>query len=146
MEKRELTRLELVLKSPDELPVAAEQLIRFCGDIRVVAFYGEMGAGKTTFIRSVCRALGVAENISSPTFSLINEYLAGNGVQVYHFDFYRLNKPEDALQLGLEEYFYSGCWCFIEWSEKILNLLPEQRVEVRIHPEGSTRTITFSYV
>ncbi len=128
----------------DQLPTIAEQLLQLCGDCRIVAFIGPMGAGKTTFIRSICAIMGVKENVSSPTFSIANEYRSESMGRIFHFDFYRLNRPEEAFQIGVDEYFTSGDWCFIEWPEKILNLLPEQRVEVRIESNGTTRMITLN--
>jgi len=99
---------------------------------RVFAFYGGMGAGKTTFIKALCRELGSADYVTSPTFALINEYSTSNGSVIYHFDFYRIKKIEEAFDLGYEDYIYSGNYCFIEWPEMIESLLPEGIVEVRI--------------
>jgi tRNA threonylcarbamoyladenosine biosynthesis protein TsaE len=99
---------------------------------RVFAFYGAMGAGKTTLIKAICRALGSEDNITSPTFALINEYSTGQQSVIYHFDFYRIKKLEEAYDLGYEDYIYSGNYCFIEWPEMIESLLPEGIVEVRI--------------
>jgi tRNA threonylcarbamoyladenosine biosynthesis protein TsaE len=92
---------------------------------KVILFNGEMGAGKTTFIKAICKNLGVADLTSSPTFSLVNEYQIPKNQLIYHFDFYRLKKEEEALDMGIDEYLYSGNWCFIEWSEKIPNLIPK---------------------
>lgn len=131
--------------TPDVLSSVAKELITACGKQRVIAFYGEMGAGKTTFIRSICQELGVTENVSSPTFSIINEYKMPNEGKVFHFDFYRLNRLSEAAALGLEEYFESGDWCLVEWPEKILNLLPAHHAEVRIQVSGSSRLITFKH-
>ena len=99
---------------------------------RVFAFYGAMGAGKTSFIKAVCENLGVIDVITSPTFAIVNEYGLLDGNSVYHFDFYRINKEEEAFDLGYEEYFYSGRFCFIEWPEMIEGLLPENCIAVRI--------------
>lgn len=99
---------------------------------RIFAFYGAMGAGKTTFIKALCRELGSNDNITSPTFALINEYSTANGSIIYHFDFYRIKKLEEAYDLGYEDYIYSGNYCFIEWPEMIESLLPEGIVKVRI--------------
>jgi tRNA threonylcarbamoyladenosine biosynthesis protein TsaE len=139
------TTLRFEVTSPAGLSVVADELLRFCGHRRIVAFFGEMGAGKTTFIRELCGRMGVRENVSSPTFSLINEYRTERGEPVYHFDFYRLNRPEEALSIGVEEYFTSGALCLVEWPEKILNLLPDDRVDVTIVVEGHHRIITFAY-
>lgn len=128
-----------------ELSGLADDLIGFCGNRRVVAFFGPMGSGKTTFIRAVCERLGVEENVSSPTFSIVNEYRTVSGEPVFHFDFYRLERPEEALAIGVEEYFITGDWCFVEWPEKIINLLPEDRVDVRIEADPVARKIIFSH-
>ncbi len=109
---------------------------------RVFAFYGKMGAGKTTFIQAICRYLGSKDNITSPTFALINEYNTPAGA-VYHFDFYRINDMSEAFDLGYEDYFYSGNYCFIEWPEKIEPLLPDKVVAVHIQvDENENRLIT----
>jgi tRNA threonylcarbamoyladenosine biosynthesis protein TsaE len=117
--------------SVEELSDVAEQLLAAAQDARVFLFYGEMGAGKTTFIKAICTALGVTDGTSSPTFSIVNEYGSPDG-PVYHFDFYRLKKESEALDLGYEEYLYSGQYCFIEWPERIAGLLPEHAAEVFI--------------
>ena len=124
------------------LPAAAREFLRQVGDRpRVVAFYGAMGAGKTTFIRALCEALGTHDAINSPTFALVNEYATASGL-IYHFDFYRIRTLDEALAIGTEDYFDSGSWCFIEWPERIESLLPPEAVRVRIaeQPDGS-RTI-----
>ncbi|MFT5647427.1 MAG: tRNA threonylcarbamoyladenosine biosynthesis protein TsaE [Aureispira sp.] len=105
---------------------------------KVILFYGEMGAGKTTFIKQLAKELGVKEATSSPTFSLVNEYQAMNNQVVYHFDFYRLKKETEAMDMGVEEYLYSGNWCFIEWAEQIPNLIPELHsiISIKELPDG----------
>ena len=109
----------------------------------VVCLEGDLGAGKTTFIKALCDRLGVDDNVCSPTFTIVNEYRAADGDSVFHFDFYRIDSLREAQDLGLEEYFYSGCFCFMEWPEKIADLLPEETVEVRIEPlDESTRKIS----
>lgn len=110
----------------------ARQFVEEQSDGRVFAFYGQMGAGKTTFIAAVCKALGIEEPVNSPTFAIVNEYVADNGETVYHFDCYRLNTLRDALNIGIEEYFASGNICFIEWAENIEELLPADTVRVNI--------------
>ncbi len=102
---------------------------------RVFALYGAMGAGKTTFIKAVCRVLGVVDIVQSPTFSIINEYKTVTGDPVFHFDFYRIRKTEEVFDIGYEDYLYSGSYCFIEWPEMIENLLPEGTVRIRISGE-----------
>jgi tRNA threonylcarbamoyladenosine biosynthesis protein TsaE len=120
------------IKDISALRSTAKQLLNHFPEDRIFAFYGTMGAGKTTFIKALCRELGSQDNITSPTFALINEYSAGNGSVIYHFDFYRIKKLEEAYDLGYEDYIYSGNYCFIEWPEMIQSLLPERIVEVKI--------------
>lgn len=112
---------------------------------KVILFHGEMGAGKTTLIKELCRTLGVQGATSSPTFSLVNEYEAANNQLVYHFDFYRLNKEEEALDMGVDDYLYSGHFCFIEWAEKIENLIPPVHsvITIAVLPDGN-RSLTLS--
>lgn len=99
---------------------------------KTLLFYGEMGVGKTTLIKEICKELGVLDNISSPTFSLVNEYQTSQNETVFHFDFYRIEDEEEALDMGIEEYFYSNDWCLVEWPENIKNLLPLDAVEIRL--------------
>ncbi|HKI89321.1 MAG TPA: tRNA (adenosine(37)-N6)-threonylcarbamoyltransferase complex ATPase subunit type 1 TsaE [Draconibacterium sp.] len=125
------------------LKKAAKKLISEFPDQRVFAFYGKMGAGKTTFIQSICRNLGTTDNITSPTFALINEYKTPENNSLFHFDFYRIKDLEEAFDLGYEDYFYSGNYCFIEWPERIEPLLPENVVEVKIEvEEDETRNLS----
>ncbi|HZY36039.1 MAG TPA: tRNA (adenosine(37)-N6)-threonylcarbamoyltransferase complex ATPase subunit type 1 TsaE [Mucilaginibacter sp.] len=134
----------MILYAPtlNELFLAASELVAFSENSRIFLFYGEMGAGKTTLIKSVCEYLGVTEPVTSPTFSIVNEY-QGRDEKIYHFDFYRLKNETEALDMGYEEYFYSGAYCFIEWPEKIANLLPAHYVSVKIEVTGdSSRQIT----
>ena len=114
------------------LQKSAQLLLEHFPEERIFAFYGAMGAGKTTFIKALCRELGSADYVTSPTFALINEYSTNGGSVIYHFDFYRIKKLEEAFDLGYEDYIYSGNYCFIEWPEMIELLLPEGIVEVRI--------------
>lgn len=129
-----------------DLETAARQFVEAMGDNTVFAFYGKMGAGKTTFIKEVCTLLGVTDNITSPTFAIVNEYRSDiAGELIYHFDFYRIKKLEEVYDLGYEDYFYSGALCFIEWPELIEELLPGNTVKVTIEEEADgARVLTLS--
>jgi tRNA threonylcarbamoyladenosine biosynthesis protein TsaE len=120
-----------IVFSLDQIQEAAEQILAQKPN-KIILFNGEMGVGKTTLIKQLCKSLGVEDATSSPTFSLVNEYYTINNDIVYHFDFYRLNKETEALDMGVDDYLYSGNWCFIEWSEKIENLIPEEHSVVTI--------------
>jgi len=120
------------VESEAQLETAADELLKFAGDKKVFLFEGEMGAGKTTFIKSICKVLGVEQLVSSPTFSIVNEYPSPNG-PVYHFDFYRLKHESEAFDLGYEDYFYSGNYCFVEWPSRVQNLWPDNSIMVDIH-------------
>ena len=125
--------MEIKINSLEEIDDAARQFIASMGDSKVFAFYGKMGAGKTTFIKAVCEALGVDDVITSPTFAIVNEYQsATTGESIYHFDFYRIKKLEEMYDMGYEDSFYSGCLCFLEWPELIEELLPEDACKVTI--------------
>ena len=134
------------LENLSDLPAAAEKLMKFAGDEKIFLFKGDMGAGKTTFIKSLCKYAGIDENVTSPTFSIVNEYRSAE-TRIYHFDFYRLKKQEEALDMGYEEYFYSGNYCFIEWPEKIESLLPQHyiRIDIQVYPDGK-RSLTFTKI
>lgn len=135
--------MEIILKNIDGIRNAAQEFIDKMGDNTIFAFYGKMGAGKTTFIKAVCEALGVKDVINSPTFAIVNEYLAGNGEPIYHFDFYRIKKEQEVLDIGYEDYIYSDCLCFMEWPELIEDLLPEDTVKVTIEEkEDGSRIIS----
>jgi tRNA threonylcarbamoyladenosine biosynthesis protein TsaE len=128
-----------------DLNEIAHVFIKKAGDRRVWLLHGEMGSGKTTFIKILCNQLGVSDVMSSPTFSIVNEYLSDHNTKVFHFDFYRIKTEAEAYDIGAEEYFYSGNYCFIEWPEKIPSLIPAERVEVSITPENQTyRTLAIS--
>jgi tRNA threonylcarbamoyladenosine biosynthesis protein TsaE len=116
--------MEFIAKSINDLNHISKQLIEQIGTTKVVLFNGEMGVGKTTLIKQLCKNLGVTENTSSPTFSIVNEYKTDRNQSVYHFDFYRIDNEQEALDFGYEDYFYSNSFCFIEWAEKIPNLIP----------------------
>lgn len=134
--------MKIEVKDLGELKEAAQQVVKTFSDDRIFLFYGSMGAGKTTFINELCLALGVTEHTSSPTFSIVNEYSIPQG-SIYHFDFYRLKNEIEALDMGYEEYFYSGDYCFVEWSEKIPNLIPLHYVKIAIEVlENQHRLIT----
>ena len=135
----------LSIKNIDELPNAVKQFIEAMDDRTVFAFRGEMGAGKTTFITELCRQLGVEDIANSPSFSIINEYRSDTTAElIYHFDFYRIESEEEAFDLGTEDYFDSGALCFIEWPERIENLLPGDTVEVVISVNQSDNSRTIS--
>lgn len=123
----------------EDIQQAASQFVAAMGESTVFAFYGKMGAGKTTFIKAVCRELGVEDTVNSPTFAIVNEYEDRSGEPVYHFDFYRIKRLSEAYDMGCDEYFYSGRPCFIEWPELIEEVLPQETVRVDICelPDGS---------
>lgn len=129
----------------DGIREVAEKLVETMGTIRVCALEGEMGAGKTTLVRAIGRVLKVSDTMSSPTFSIVNEYHTTGGGNIYHFDFYRIKNEAEAYDVGTEEYFYSGSYCFVEWPERIPSLLPEAHVYVKIFAtDSSHRTIEIS--
>ena len=137
--------MQLNVASTEALPEAARTFVRAIDQATVFAFYGKMGAGKTTFIKAVCEELGVTDVVNSPTFSIVNEYRSDTtGELIYHFDFYRIQRLEEVYDMGYEDYFYSGALCFVEWPELVDELLPGDAVKVQIEeqPDGS-RTITF---
>ncbi len=125
------------INSIEELQDAAQKILEAFQGERIFAFYGKMGAGKTTFIKSICRKLGSIDNITSPTFALVNEYDTPNSGSVFHFDFYRLKNFEEALDIGFEDYIFSNNYCLMEWPEKIEELLPTELVKVTIEETDS---------
>lgn len=133
------------ITSLESIREAAHQFIAAMGDNTVFAFYGKMGAGKTTFIKALCEELGVTDVINSPTFAIVNEYRSDTtGELIYHFDFYRIRKLEEVYDMGYEDYFYSGALCFIEWPELVEEVLPGDAVSVRIDEEADgSRSLTF---
>ncbi|MDD6552419.1 MAG: tRNA (adenosine(37)-N6)-threonylcarbamoyltransferase complex ATPase subunit type 1 TsaE [Prevotellaceae bacterium] len=136
--------MKITIDSLDHIQQAAQEFIKNMGKGKVFAFYGKMGAGKTTFIKAICEVLGVEDVITSPTFSLVNEYTAGDGSSIYHFDFYRIKKIEEVYDMGYEDYFDSGNLCFLEWPELIEDLLPEDatKVTITVQDDGS-RVVEF---
>lgn len=136
--------MKIKIDSLENIRAAAKEFIGNMGCGKLFAFYGKMGAGKTTFIKAICEELGVEDTITSPTFALVNEYTSGNGFPIYHFDFYRIKKVEEVYDMGYEDYFYGGNLCFLEWPELIEDLLPEDAVKVNISTEeDGSRTVTF---
>lgn len=142
--------MEIAINNLSNIREAAREFICHMGDRKVYAFYGKMGAGKTTFIKAICEELGVEDVITSPTFAIINEYSISTPHSpltsdvIYHFDFYRIKKLEEVYDMGYEDYFYSGALCFIEWPELIEEVLPEDAVKVQIiEKEDGTRAILF---
>lgn len=135
--------MEIKINNLEDINTAAKQFINAIGDRTVFAFYGKMGAGKTTFIKAVCEALGVDDVVTSPTFAIVNEYRTDTAELIYHFDFYRIKKLEEVYDMGYEDYFDSGALCFIEWPELIEELLPADvvKVNITVNPDDS-RLIT----
>ena len=136
--------MEIKIQDIEHIREAAREFIEHIGERRVFAFYGKMGAGKTTFVKAICEELGVEDVITSPTFAIINEYTSAKDDTIFHFDFYRIKKLEEVYDMGYEDYFYSGALCFIEWPELIEEILPDDAVRVNIiEQEDGSRTITF---
>lgn len=135
---------EVTIQNVADLDRAATEFLDKIEDNTLVAFYAPMGAGKTTFTTAICRILGVTDPVGSPTFAIVNEYMRQNGEPMYHFDFYRINKLSEAVEIGLYDYLDSGCLCVMEWPENIDELLPEETVKVTfaINADGS-RTLTW---
>ena len=132
--------LVITCKAIEELPGAASEILHFAGDVKVLLFFAPMGAGKTTLIKEICRKLGSDDNFSSPTYSIINEYGYPGG-KIYHIDLYRLKDATELLDLGMEEYLQSGNYCFFEWPELALDLVPSSYINVKIELKGETREI-----
>ena len=134
--------MEIIINSLNDLPLVAQELLAIYKDKRVFAFFGEMGAGKTTLIKQLCDQLLVIERVNSPTFSIINEYFSSSNQTIYHADFYRIKNEQEAINIGFLDYLYSGSYCFIEWPENIYNLLPQDSVKVAIQILEGKRIIT----
>ena len=130
----------------EQLPEVARNLLDTFSEERFFAFFGKMGVGKTTLIKELCAVLGVKDNVCSPTFAIVNEYSDSDGEPVYHFDFYRLKSVAEAYDIGYEEYFYSGCYCFTEWTEKVEELLPEHYVRVEIEETDGVRILNANII
>jgi tRNA threonylcarbamoyladenosine biosynthesis protein TsaE len=137
--------MDIIIRDKKHLPGAAEKFLRYFGDKRIFAFYGSMGAGKTTIIKSICKALGAIDIVSSPTFTLVNEYRTARGETLYHIDFYRIKKQEEVFDFGIEEYIDGMCQCFIEWPELVEDILPPETLKIRISVgENEERTLHIS--
>ena len=128
-------------QSEKKLLVIAQELLQSFPNTKKLAFYGEMGVGKTTFSKAICNVLQVQDLVSSPTFSIVNEYLSEQNGKIYHFDFYRLKDEQEAFDMGYEDYFYSDAYCLVEWPEKVENLLPSSFAKVQIQAENGERII-----
>ena len=135
---------EVIIRDTADLDRAAAEFLEKIGDNTLVAFFAPMGAGKTTFTTALCKALGVTDPVGSPTFAIVNEYLRADGDYMYHFDFYRINKLSEAVEIGLDDYLFSGCLCIMEGPENVEELLPEDtlRVNITVNPDLS-RTLTW---
>ena len=131
----------IAIESLESIDAAAKEFAEALGENRIVAFYGSMGAGKTTFISALCRYFGVEDDVCSPTFTIVNEYRAADGDSIFHFDFYRIDSLKEAVDIGFEEYLYSGSLCLIEWPEKVEQLLPEETLNVKITATGDDSRI-----
>ena len=134
--------MEFIINSLDEIPEVANKIINKL-QYKLITFEGEMGAGKTTFIKEFVKALGTNDDVSSPTFSIVNEYETDSGI-VYHFDFYRLNHEEEALDFGIEEYLYSNQYCLMEWPNKIANFIPDEHHTITIENVDGVRHLNFN--
>jgi tRNA threonylcarbamoyladenosine biosynthesis protein TsaE len=124
--------MRIIISNLKELRSAAEAVLKNFPDDRIFAFYGAMGSGKTTIIKAVCEYLGAADLVSSPTFTIVNEYRTRGGSSLYHIDFYRIRKPDEVFDFGIEEYLSDGSYCFMEWPELVESILPENMVRIRI--------------
>jgi tRNA threonylcarbamoyladenosine biosynthesis protein TsaE len=136
--------MHITISSIEQIQEAAHQFLEAMGNRKLFAFYGKMGVGKTTFIKAICEQMGVTDVINSPTFAIVNEYLDGDQRPIYHFDFYRIRKPAEVLDIGFEDYINSDAYCFMEWPEMIEGFLPEETVKVTMEEQDDgSRTVTF---
>lgn len=136
--------MKIVVNCISELNKISQSIINRIGDKDIICFYGEMGVGKTTLIKVLCEKLGVKDNVSSPTFSIVNEYVLLDGESIFHFDFYRMGKEEEAFDMGYEDYFYNGDLCLIEWPEKVKSIIPEDIMRIDITKNKDQRIIEIS--
>jgi tRNA threonylcarbamoyladenosine biosynthesis protein TsaE len=133
--------MDLIIKDKRHLPAAAKQLLKYSENKKIFAFYGSMGAGKTTIIKAVCEYLGAIDTVTSPTFTLVNEYKTASGESLFHIDFYRIKKQEEVYDFGIEEYLSGNSYCFLEWPELIEELLPPETIAVRISVDNLEQRI-----
>jgi len=138
---RQKTDMEILIKDKKHLPSAAKKLLEHAGVKRIFAFYGSMGSGKTTIIKAICEVLGAIDIVSSPTFTLVNEYRTSGGESIFHIDFYRIKKQEEVYDFGVEEYLTGDSYCFMEWPELVEDILPEEIVCVRITVDDEEQRI-----
>lgn len=135
--------MNIKIESIEQINEAAQQFIAHMGQNKIFAFYGKMGAGKTTFIKAICEQLGVNDVINSPTFAIVNEYRDGHDQPIFHFDFYRIKKPAEVLDIGFDDYVYSDALCFMEWPEMIEDYLPDETIRVKIEEQqDGSRMVT----
>ncbi len=135
---------KIIIKGLPDIENAAGRFLELKGNCNIVALYGEMGAGKTTFAKALCKVLGVVDEVSSPTFNIVNEYLCKTGESVFHFDFYRIDNLDEVYDIGFSEYLYSGSLCIIEWPEKVEQILPDDTLKVQISVlKNHYRELTF---
>jgi tRNA threonylcarbamoyladenosine biosynthesis protein TsaE len=133
--------MEILIKDKRHLPAAAKELLKHSADKKIFAFYGSMGAGKTTIIKAICKYLGAIDIVSSPTFTLVNEYKTSDGESLFHIDFYRIRKQEEVYDFGLEEYLTGDSYCFMEWPELVEELLPPETVRVKITTDNEEQRV-----
>jgi tRNA threonylcarbamoyladenosine biosynthesis protein TsaE len=133
--------MEIIIKDKRHLSSAVKQLLEETGNSRIFAFYGSMGAGKTTIIKAICESLGAIDIVSSPTFTLVNEYITSSGESLFHIDFYRIKKQEEVYDFGIEEYLTGDSYCFMEWPELIEEILPDETVKVKISVDDNEQRI-----
>ncbi len=137
--------MKILIKDKKHLLSAAREILKQCGERKILAFYGSMGTGKTTIIKAICEVLGSVDTVTSPTFTLVNEYRTSAGTSLYHIDFYRIKKLEEVFDFGVEEYLSGDSYCFMEWPELVEEILPSDKVNIRIDvDENEVRTLKIS--